>query len=350
MKMKKSLIALAVAGAFAAPAFAASSNVDIYGKFRVSLDHANHDAGWSLTDNVSRIGIKGAEDLGGGLKAIYQWETAFNLGTSSGRTSSGVLANSAASALVAPSAGGLGGQRDTFVGLSGNFGTALVGRHDTPYKMAGSADLYADTRLDAQNMGANCIICEDVRVNNAVAYVSPSFSGLTLAGAIVPGGAGADVAGVKSAHGLADAYSLAALYGNGPLSVTAGYENLHKLVGPTTGSNDQKAFKLNGAYTFGDFKVGATYEKIKDVLGSNNDQKSWLVSGAYGMGPISLTAQYGVRNPDGSNNNLKDFTIGAGYSLSKRTNTYVAYGHYKQDAVGGDTTTNLITMGLNHDF
>ena len=207
--MKKSLIALAVAGVFATPAFAASSNVDIYGKFRVSVDDYNNSIGIKFADDVSRIGIKGSEDLGGGLKAIYQYETTFGIGATAAN-----VGGTASTDLLHTTAGGLGTQRDTFVGLSGGFGTVLAGRHDTPYKMVGSADQFADTALDAQHFigqpgtsgYSRCIICEDLRVSNAIAYVSPSFSGVTLVGAIVPGNFGQPQSS-DTAKGLSDAYS-----------------------------------------------------------------------------------------------------------------------------------------------
>jgi predicted porin len=344
MKMKKSLIALAVAGAFAAPAaMASSSNIDFYGKFRVSLDHINNSVGWGMNDEGSRIGFKGAEDLGGGLKAIYQYETYFDAGTN------GTLGSNSAGTTAS---GGLGSQRDTFLGLSGGFGTVIAGRHDTPYKMAGSADLFADTLADAQNTGGLCIICEDLRVNNAIAYVSPSFSGLTVVGAIVPGNFQKSTATTKSLNSLADAVSLAGMYANGPLTLSAGYENLDHYVGNAAGSAKQNAWKLNGGYTIGDLKLGATYEKINNMGGvSSADQKGYLLSAAYGLGPITLAAQYGQRNPSGPSNTLKDFTIAAVYSLSKRTNTYLGYAHYnKNQAVSPGSSLNVITMGLNHDF
>ena len=324
--MKKSLIALAIAGTFAAPAFAASANVDFYGKFRISLNNVNNNQGWSLTDQASRVGFKGAEDLGGGLKAIYQWESAMNIGTSSpvdfGNAS-------------------LGGQRNTFLGLAGDFGTVLAGRHDTPYKLAGSADLFGDTLGDVQNN--NGIIGAggagfDQRVNNAIAYVSPSFSGLTVLAAIVPGNGGS-----AGPHNLTDAYSLAAMYGNGPLTANLAYESHNKLV-------DENAWKLNVSYTMGDLKLGGTYEDMSDLLGVNGaNSKNFLVSAAYGMGPITLAAEYGKRNQNSTagNNDLTDTTVGVVYGLSKRTSTYLAYAHIKPAA---GNSTNALTMGLNHDF
>jgi len=361
--MKKTLIALAVAGTFAAPlAFASTADVDFYGKFRVSVDHIDNSIGWQMSDETSRIGFKGAEDLGGGLKAIYQWESGFNMGTQQG-----AVASTGAAGFSSVTSGGtsLGAERDTFLGLAGDFGTVLAGRHDTPYKMAGSADLFADTLADAQNTGALCIICEDLRVNNAVAYVSPSFSGLTLVGAIVPGHGAAGTTAAKSQNSLADAYSLAALYGNGPLSLSAGYENLDHFVGSAAtgaGSAKQSAWKLNGSYTIDSLKLGATYEAIDKIGGVDGlKTRDYLLSAAYGMGPITLAAQYGYRNFNSAANaadnaDLTDATIGVVYSLSKRTSTYLGYAHYKtKDASSGGVAVpeakyNVVTVGLNHDF
>jgi predicted porin len=373
--MKKTLIALAVAGTFAAPAaFAASANVDFYGKFRVSLDHVDVDgfnSVWTLNDQTSRVGFKGAEDLGGGLKAIYQYETGFSVtGDKQKNTSTD------GSYWYQSNAGGLGAQRDTFVGLAGDFGTVLAGIHDTPYKMAGSADLFADTSADSQissgiigyDLDHNGIGGFDVRAANAIAYVSPSFSGLTLAAAIIPGETSRkDNTTDPYANGLADAYSLAALYSNGPLSLTAGYEDhTAKLWNVLSGGAiDQKetAWKLNGGYTIDALKLGATYEDISGVdMGAGKmKSKNFLLSAAYGMGPITLAAQYGKRNvnsaAEATNKNNRDltrFTLGAVYSLSKRTSTYLAYDHdkYKNSDVNEQNSykANIITLGLNHDF
>ena len=85
------------------------------------------------------------------MKAIYQWESGFDAGTN-GALNSYNAAPSTAN-------GGLGNQRDTFVGLSGGFGTVIAGRHDTPYKMAGSSDLFngcLDRRCVVRDAITNC--------------------------------------------------------------------------------------------------------------------------------------------------------------------------------------------------
>src|SRR5574340_1647481 len=161
--MKKSLIALAVAGVVSAPAFAATSNVDVYGKLHVSVsvfDDQNTAAeDTQVSSNASRIGFKGAEDLGGGLSAIWQIESGVNLDEQSGTWAS----------------------RNSFVGLKGDWGTAIAGNHDTPLKLVGRAvDLFGDTMADSRNvLGGG----SDMRAKNTVAYITPSFSGLTIAAA-----------------------------------------------------------------------------------------------------------------------------------------------------------------------
>jgi predicted porin len=366
--MKKSLIALAVAGVCAAPAaFAATANVDFYGKLRISLDHLNHNIGWQMSDETSRFGFKGAEDLGGGLKAIYQWETGLNLG------SNGAVVPSTGNTSAGSNAGGLGGQRNTFIGLAGDFGTALVGRYDTPYKQVGSADVFGDTLGDAQNgsyvkegdLSSRCIICSDDRWASTILYASPKMSGFQAMGAIAVGkGDDPTTAGVTP-KSLMNAFSLGATYNNGPLALGAAYQDNREYSAgwsPMTGGKKQKEWKLNAGYTIDALKLGATYEQIKNNGGMDGvKSNNYLLSAAYGMGPITLAGQYGKRNVNSKGNDaglydLSDITVGVVYGLSKRTSTYVAYARYKYNhanyAVTGyeDFKANAVTLGLNHDF
>jgi len=309
--MKKSLIALAVAGAFVAPAMAATSNVDVYGKVRVSVDFVDSDAGDNngMHDRVSRIGFKGSEDLGGGLKAIWQAESGFKAAGSTSNVNMG---------------------RNTFIGLAGGFGTVVLGRHDTPYKMAGSADLFGDTIADSQDSSSGIIGNNgfDKRANTALAYISPTVSGFHAAAAIVTGETGTDF------KTLTEAYSLALVYANGPIKASFAYEDNNKY-------SDASAWKLNGSYNMGDLTLGATYEKQSDVYG-NDGEKAYLVSAAYGMGPVTLAAQYGKRKEADHDR----WALGAIYSMSKRTNVALAY--MKDDAAGFDTSG--FTVQMNHDF
>lgn len=379
--MKKSLIALAVAGTFvAAPAFAATSNVDVYGTIRMSVDHSDVEAAdrdrWTINDRVSRFGLKGSEDLGGGLKAVWQIEQQMS-----------ITDPDAANAGQGSAFGGAN-LRNTFVGVAGGFGTVIVGRHDTPYKLGGSADLFADTAADSQRAGAAGIIGRngfDTRANGTIAYVSPDFSGFHFAAAIIPGEEAATGNSVgtpanNDANGLMDSYSLLGVYANGPLKATLAHEQLGKDALGTT--YNQSATKFNISYKIGDIGLGYTYERSKDgraaaiatgvapatattfaipavgATAENNTDNAHLASVSYGMGPITLAAQYGMFNNKeensalaGVHNDLTRWTVGAIYSLSKRTNVYAAYNMDDAKNTGAQTAdVKTLTMGVNTSF
>lgn len=332
--MKKSLIAMAVAGVVSAPAFAATSNVDVYGVLGISLEDTNgQNVSMQVTDRQSRIGFKGSEDLGGGLKAIWQMEQA-----------------------ISASAGGQDGvggasfaNRNSYVGLSGGFGTVIMGRHDTPYKLttAGKLDLFADTMGDVNAAGnlasAGCggttgkscatqliSTVHDIRPSNALAYMSPDFSGLKVAAAIV--------AGQDSDADNVDGTSLGVTYENGPLYVAGGWQDV---------TDTSEAWKIGAGYAFGNFKLGAVYEDVDADGGSTGDRDSWYLNGAYNMGAITLKGQYGQLDNAGSAADGKKYTLGADYALSKRTNAYVLYDSNKSD---GSSRLNGWALGMRHSF
>jgi predicted porin len=345
--MKKSLIALAVAGVVAAPAFAATSNVDVYGQIRMSMDlndPATGESNWTIADRVSRIGFKGSEDLGAGMKAIWQIEQQLNIDTAdqTAGTVTTTATGASQTASTVTTVASHSALRNTFVGLAGGFGTVILGRHDTPYKLGGSADLFGDTAADSQSAAGiigfkTGALGFDVRADNTLAYISPTVSGFHAAIAVIPGET--STAGTKK-NGLMDAYSLVAVYENGPLKATLAYENHDDLVA-------ESAMKANVAYALGDLKLAATYEKQSDVGGTANlENTAYLVSAAYGMGPITLMAQYGDRDHDTAASDLTRYTLGVGYSMSKRTNVYVAY---NSDELNG-ADSSAITMGVNHSF
>lgn len=350
--MKKSLIALAVAGAFAAPAMAATSNVDIYGVIKSSYDYIDTDAPAGVADgnvtkissNSSRIGFKGSEDLGGGLKAVWQWETALTTDTSGAPTSN----------------------RNTFVGLAGGFGTFLVGTHDTPYKLAtGSLDVFSDTMGDYNTImgNVNGTNLFDLRGPNVWAYISPTFSGFHAAIARV----NADEAGAPAAD--PDAWSVAGIYNNGPLFASLAWEKHEDGVAGSVAGSQLDAWKLGVGYKFGDFKVGLGYESLDDDAGATvNDRNAWFINGAYAMGPITLKAQYAsAGDGDTAADTSADYwAIGADYKLSKRTKVYALYASTDNDAAGTYTTggagaggiyapaagtdPSVLSIGIEHSF
>lgn len=317
--MKKSLIALAVAGAFAAPAFAATSNVDVYGVMNIALEDTNAaNITPGIVSNTSRIGFKGSEDLGGGLKALWQIESGIS-GNGSVTGTGAALAN-----------------RNTFIGLAGGFGTVVMGRHDTPYKLGtGSLDPFSDTIADynlGRLNGVDLLMnSHDARVGSALAYISPTWSGFHFAAAVVM-----ENDAVAPNDDTYDALSATAVYSNGPLFGSLSYQNVKDIV---AAGADSTAWKLGLGYTFGDAKVGFIYEKV-DADTTAQDRKSWQLNGVYNMGPIALKAVYGQISDANfgitANNDKKMFALGADYAMSKRTTAYVVYGNGDADVASAN--------------
>ncbi len=242
--MNKKLITLAVAAALVAPT-AAMADAVIYGKLHVSIDYAEVDGtdlqqavaraagteyngykGWGLNGQdfipgvtrANRLGVKGSEDLGNGLKAIYQVEFGVPLSDSDFTSTNGDPGKIT--------------MRNSFLGLAGDWGTFFVGRHDTPLKISTAPlDLFSDTMADYNGT----VGFVDLRADNAVAYISPTFYGFQLAGAVVPGG-GHTNSGYNNLNSdsLSEAYSLAGIYKNGPFYASVAYENLGTQLGAST--------------------------------------------------------------------------------------------------------------------
>jgi predicted porin len=314
--MKKSLIALAVAGAFAAPAaFAASANVDVYGIMNIAIQDTDvKGTDMEVVDNVSRVGLKGSEDLGGGLKAVWQIESAIGDGVNGVGT------------------GSIGG-RNTFVGLAGGFGTFIMGRHDTPYKLGTlPLDIFGDTiadyntgRLDGVQLLNDT---HDHRSPQAIAYISPTWSGFHFAVA----GVAASGNGIDSGDTV-DAWSATGVYANGPLFASLSYQTVDLL--------DSDAWKLGVSYAFGDTTVGFAYENIDQAA----DRDSWLINVKHNMGPITLKAQYGQVDNNGADET--QLALGVDYAMSKRTTAYFVIGQGDND-VGSDVTG--WNLGIKHSF
>jgi len=318
----KKILAVAIATAFAAPAMAATSNVDIYGQLHGSVNlYSDEPSGISnlgITNNASRIGFKGSEDLGGGLKGIWQIEVSANL----------------------EEGGGLGSGRNTFVGLSGGFGTALLGKHDTPLKLVGrKVELFGDTVGDTRNvMGGG----SDTRADNVLAYLTPNFSGFS--GAIAYS-TDLGISPVSTTTGDLDnsaVYNLSAAYENGPIYVGFGYGDGdgHEELGLGT------HYRLAGAFSFGDFKIVGQYDSLEDDTPNvddvlNGDYDAWMVGGAFNMGAMTFKANYMTGEEDNAGGaEPEQFNIGVDYAMSKRTTVYAMY-------VNGEDVTLGAGAGLS---
>jgi predicted porin len=362
--MKKSLLALAALGTFAGAAHAQSS-VTLYGIVDAGLAYANNIGGNKLYETSAgnlqgdRWGLRGTEDLGGGLKALFVLENGFN-------AFSGKL--------------GQGGDefgRQAYVGLSSQFGTVTLGRqYDSVVDYTGAlevgsqwATFYAAHPGDLDNMN------NSNRVNNSIKYASANYSGITFGGLYSLGG----VAGQFNRNQI---FSAGLGYAQGPLVLGAGYFNVknpnysffgNNSSSSATASNmtgsqvysgfasakTQQVLSAGGAYTFGPATVGATYSntQFKD-LGQTAVAGARAVSGnakfhnaelnfKYQLTPALLlgaaydyTKAYSI-----ANEKIHQGVLGADYFLSKRTDLYVD-GIY-QHASGTNSLNATATAQIN---
>ncbi len=329
--MMKKILAAAIVSAFAAPAFAATANVDIYGQMNVSVDSVDHDGSSTsvgnerrtrVSSNNTHLGFKGAEDLGGGLSAIWQFEYALQLD------------QQAAGSTFQASSDTQGGNssRHTFAGLSSKtLGALTFGTQESPLKTStGPLAVYTNTLADYRSVFTKL----STRADNSVLYTSPDMGGL-----VVQAMYGARNEAGNAGNSDPRMYAVSGVYKNGPLYATLAYEN-NKSVSATNVSSDDKAWRAGVGYTFGNTKLGLAYENNdRDAVGTTitkNDGSAWYASVAHKLGNVTLNAAYTDRDEytSGANDGAKQFTVGADYNLSKRTMVYALYTKVDNDTNG----------------
>jgi predicted porin len=354
--MQKKIIALAVAGLVSGAAFA-QSNVTVYGVADMyyaysSANTANQDRSHHINSgglSGSRIGFKGTEDLGNGLKALFVLE----YGLTADNKTTGVGSGAAA--------------RQQLVGLTGNFGTVVAGSAQTTgYDFSCAASPVAGSALDTYHaIGArNLVSCgHDGRASNAVAYISPSFSGLTFAynHARVTEGANRATAAATNPTGDASANLMSASYANGP--ITAGLVWSKISMNNTSGGDDVTEWGVRGSYDFGVAKLFGSYQNMDTgvAAGSDQDDSKWQVSVAVPVGAAGTVAlQYADNNMDANNADSKGWTLAYLHAMSKRTTAYAGYSRISNDngasknfglgtPMAGDNAT-VLAVGLRHTF
>lgn len=383
--MKKSLLALVALGAFAGAAHAQSS-VTLYGIIDEGLLFNNNAGGkhlYSMASGVmqgSRFGLRGTEDLGGALKAIFTLENGFDV-------NSGKLGQ-----------GGLMFGRQAYVGLSSQYGTVTLGRqYDSVVDFVGP--------LEAGDQWGGYIAAHPgdldnfnnaYRVNNAVKFTSQSYGGFTFGGLYSFGGQAGQFAKNQ-------VWSLGAGYNNGPLVLGVGYLNARtpnqfggmfnngstssSVSSPIYGAyannaNTYQVIGAGGAYTFGAATIGATYSNTKFKgfsAGPFVNQTATFNNGEinfkYQLTPaLILGAAYdytqGSKIDGNSAAKYHQGSLGVDYFLSKRTDVY-AIGVYQHasgnvldsngnvlkataaiNGLAGSSTSNQVAarVGIRHKF
>jgi len=396
--MKKSLIALAVIAASGSAM--AQSSVTLYGLIDVSVQSFKakvFSAGTATTaetytnlaqtrmqsgaQNGSRWGMKGVEDLGGGLNAVFDLQSGFNVDTG------------------ASGQDGLLFGRHAFVGLNGGFGTLTLGRHDTSLDdeignflpsahnaidvtngvltnhaanafpnataastIAANAQAVAASAgvgvtnaalVTLQNNAAKTVgawVGYNSRVDNSIKFNTANYAGFT--GSVTYGLGENKTATV----GATSTFSLTGKYSNGPIGVLVAYQD-EVLAKAATGNTDLKNTMVAATYDFGVAKLYGAYNQAKlsfPTLVRKNNEYALGVTAP--VGAFTLRAEYaqskgdvfsGLTNTDVT---AKGFDLEALYDLSKRTTLYTSYAATKHDKNVSDSKTSVFAAGIRHRF
>ncbi len=331
--MKKTMIALAVLGSVAGVAQAQSA-VTIYGVMDLNLSKTTSAPTSMLNGDNNRIGFKGAEDLGGGLSAIFQAEIRMDsdTGTTEGNGTRPLF------------------QGQTRVGLAGPFGQVRLGRGLTAVQESGAAyDPWGGVRqrgtfipsiMDAGYISdpLNPANTTQNRFGNAVFYNTPVMSGFQGNFTVATKEDGA-----AAFHAAANPFSASGTYNNGPISAMLGYER---------NALEDKFAQVGFAYNVGIAKLMASYAQTKfgDTGFSNaaadSKTKGWLLGANIVAGPGNVLLGYGQKKPDNLES-IKQASLGYEYKLSKRTYLYTDYVNVRQS---GKETKNTFDVGVHHSF
>jgi predicted porin len=319
--MKKKALVFASLAACAQLA-SAQSNVTIYGMIDMAVVRESGGVAGSTTKVTSgttggsRLGFKGSEDLGNGLKALFLLESGFQGDTG------------------AMGQGGLLFGRQVYVGLQGGFGTVLVGRQYTPhYLVQVFADPFGSGWVgDTKNL-LGTTGNSFSRMDNTVKYISPALSGVTLELVAAPGEVSGDSASGRQLGG-----SLA--YAAGPLQVRLGYHNRNNDTATLHGTDNARNTVLAAVYDFGVVKLHGLYDWNRGVNSSvlrsttaffgrpaiaSTDSRDAMVGLTVPFGVHALLASY-IRKDDRTafNQDASQIALGYRYTLSKRTDVNVA--------------------------
>ncbi len=315
--MKMKLIALSVAAASMMPVVVAADTT-LYGKAHLAVESEGADESViKVKSHASRVGLKGEEDIGNGLKAVYKFEWQLDMADKSKGSDDHIKS------------------RNQYAGLSGGFGTVLFGRHDTPLKMSqGKFDLFGDIYGDIARHLAG-----EARADNVIAWVSPKFGDAKIVAAYVPA-ENADNDKV---------ISIAAMYGSKPLYLALAYNAYDEAVGV-----GDSLLRATLTWKAGSFGVGAMFQQAEPTTGDGTT--AYAVNGFFKSGSNKFKLQF--QAGEGQDVGIKTAkikedaaTISVGWDrkMSKRTKIYLAAHNTTFDDDAKDDFTN-IGFGLVHKF
>ena len=337
--MKKSLVALAVVAAV--PAFAqAQTSVQLTGSVDVAVESLNKHANSSgksdlqVNDGVwdgSKVGIVGSEELGNGLKAIFNLE--YEANADNGR--------------LADTDRFWAGQ--SWVGLNGGFGTVKLGRQDSPIKGAIEA---GDVTGQSWYYNSEDLAGIVDKVDNAISYATPSMGGLPLAVAYASGEATAP-AGNDRLNKLNDAYSVGLLGDWGSFRAGVAYQSIDGA--KINNIKNTRQIAASVGTQLGAFGAGLGYgqSEVKYETGNaKNKTKGFYGSLSYLVTDNGTAYLSYLRNdPQGEKNTEDGIGLTYAQGLSKRTFVYGTVGIGKAEIPGQDNSKpRRVALGIRHFF
>ena len=335
-KMKKQALAIAIASALVAPsAFAAqdtsgmhytSASEGFYASIRTVFATGGSDnEGSDIGNSTSRIGVRGNNDLGGGLEGFYQWE-----------------------GLVAIENGGNVGTRLGHVGLRGAFGSFWVGSN-------WAADYnWTHGSTDIANVGSgnlNYTAARPGRTNKAIEYTTPDLNGFQGAVRLNVANTGNNDEDdpVKDDNDI-DTWNIAANYAVQGFSVAGAYNVIPDGLEKTDDTmDDANAWTFKLGYAQDNWYVNGWYgeDNTSDIGSDNEDQTRFSIGGGVSVDKVSLYALYDQLEDHQKAENSYG-TIGAQYNLGSRSRVWIEY--VSRDLDTSPTTDDYVNIGMRHDF
>ena len=359
---RKKIIALAVAGLVSSVAFA-QSNVTVYGRMDAGFSSVSGGAKGNqrvtgvYTGGLTtpRIGFKGEEALGNGLKAVFTLESAVS--NDKNRDMYGVKQDTF-----------WGNTRYANVGLSGSFGTVRIGVVGTPTDdwNGNEGETGSLGNISARSFAGDLKGGFAGTKDQGIQYVSPNFSGLTLGAAVIFANEGnkwnAANVRVDSRDTL---YNFGATYNNGPIkgTFTYGYEKQDAVTGL---KKNKQQYALGLGYNFGVATVQGSYEHVDNAgyVKTDADNELYTLAVIVPVGSGKVSFGYAMQNNDAKKSDGQGMVLGYEHSLSKRTTAYGAFfrgtndtnsantapGRFGNLAGGADRNFNGFAVGMRHDF
>ena len=376
--MNKKLIALAVTSVFAAPAFAQTSNVTLYGRANLGLDNysatgatagaaADFKGRNRVFDTGSRLGVRGVEDLGGGLRAIFQIESGVNMDTGSNQ-SQGNQVNASSGFL---------GSRPSWVGVEGGFGRLTFGRQDVWWgngTISQTGANYVNTDIPFLTGSAGRVNAGIARQSNVMQYTTPTFGGFNTTLSYQPNSEAAGANGNTNARNA----GVTARWAGGPISTQVDW-SIVRAASPlgvaVTNRATNKNLKAAVGFTYmPGAQISVLVQQLRNIdsaqtagtgfaqAGDDLKQTFFAATWEHRFGNVQALAQLGfggevkgctatagsvsgVSGNTCADSKTAAYMLGARYIASKRTAIYLTYNQVKNgrnanmDYVGASYTS-----------